>query len=99
MVSEWTQILGLVLMTKILIERRSKESNRLTRDLEFWTRHSHAKRSRYRNVGRKEPRETLDGWPATLFRETGLALWRRTRAHGGCLLSVGAVKPRGLPSC
>jgi hypothetical protein len=27
-VSEWTQILGLVLMTKILIERRSKESNR-----------------------------------------------------------------------
>jgi hypothetical protein len=27
-VSEWTQILGLVLMTKILIERHSKESNR-----------------------------------------------------------------------
>jgi hypothetical protein len=27
-VSEWTQILGLVLMTKVLIERRSKESNR-----------------------------------------------------------------------
>jgi hypothetical protein len=27
-VSEWTQILGLVLMTKILIERHSKDSNR-----------------------------------------------------------------------
>jgi hypothetical protein len=28
MVSEWTQIVGLVLMTKVLIERHSKESNR-----------------------------------------------------------------------
>jgi hypothetical protein len=27
-VSEWTQILGLVLMTKVLVERHSKESNR-----------------------------------------------------------------------
>ena len=29
-VSEWTQILGLVLMTKILMERHSKESSRST---------------------------------------------------------------------
>jgi hypothetical protein len=27
-VSEWTQILGLILMTKVLVERHSKESNR-----------------------------------------------------------------------